>query len=83
MFLQNIFLYIKVKKCGLDFRWSMFGLTEKDADNIGTGLEQINKIKLISIQNSKVRILKFYLLKKKESQMVSLSFVIPSNILWI
>jgi hypothetical protein len=38
----------------------MFGLTEKDADNIGTGLEQINKIKLISIKNSKVRILKFF-----------------------
>ncbi|XP_023339533.1 T-complex-associated testis-expressed protein 1 isoform X3 [Eurytemora carolleeae] len=52
--LEELHICCQVKKCGLEFRWSMFGLTEKDADNIGTGLEQINKIKLISIKNSKV-----------------------------
>ena len=32
----------------------MFGLTEKDADNIATGISSCPKLKVISVRNSKV-----------------------------
>ena len=42
-FLQVILCY-KVKKCGTDFRWNMFGMTVKDADNLGSGLKVCKKL---------------------------------------
>jgi hypothetical protein len=43
VFFQFLFVidvgYVQVKKCGVDFRWNLFGMTEKDADNVAIGLE--------------------------------------------
>ena len=38
----------------MDFRWNMFGMTEKDADNIAVGISHCHKLRHISLRNSKV-----------------------------
>ena len=42
--LLQVILCYKVKKCGTDFRWNMFGMTVKDADNLGSGLKVCKKL---------------------------------------
>jgi hypothetical protein len=41
-----------VKNCGTDFRWNMFGMTNKDADNLSAGLRSCRKLKKIYVRNS-------------------------------
>jgi hypothetical protein len=36
-----------VKKCGIDFRWNLFGMTEKDADSVALGLENTPNLRTI------------------------------------
>ena len=50
----------QVKNCGTDFRWSMFGITSKDADNLGAGLKICKKLRILKIYNSKMDDDKFY-----------------------
>ena len=52
--LEKLLLCFQTKNCGVDFRWNMFGLTEKDADNIATGISSCPKLAVISVRNSKV-----------------------------
>ena len=52
--LESLVLTFQTKKCGVDFRWNMFGLTEKDADNIAVGIRHCQKLNLLSVRNSKV-----------------------------
>ena len=52
--LEKLVLCFQTKKCGIDFRWNMFGMTEKDADNIANGIAQCHKLEFLSIRNSKV-----------------------------
>ena len=52
--LESLVLTFQTKKCGVNFRWNMFGMTEKDADNIAVGIRQCQKLNLLSLRNSKV-----------------------------
>ena len=52
--LEELILCFQVKKCGIDFRWNMFGLTEKDADNIAQGIASCPMLRKLSLRNSKV-----------------------------
>ena len=45
-------LCYQVKNCGTDFRWNMFGMTNKDGDNISSGLKSCRKLRRICIRNS-------------------------------
>ena len=50
----------QVKKCGIDFRWNMFGMTVRDADNLAMGLRICRKLRKIKIYNSKIDDDRFY-----------------------
>ena len=50
--LVKMVLCFQTKKCGIDFRWNMFGMTEKDADNIATGIAQCHKLEFLSIREA-------------------------------
>ena len=52
--LDKLILCFQTKRCGVDFRWSMFGLTEKDADNIANGISHCHKLSQLSIRNSRL-----------------------------
>jgi Ran GTPase-activating protein (RanGAP) involved in mRNA processing and transport len=52
--LLEVRLCFQVKKCGIDFRWNMFGMTEKDADNLASGLGSCAKLTKLSLRNSKL-----------------------------
>ena len=52
--------FSQVKSCGTDFRWNMFGITSKDADNLGAGLKICKKLRVLKIYNSKMDDDKFY-----------------------
>ena len=58
--LEEFHLCFKVKSCGTDFRWNMFGMTSKDGDNLGAGLKICKKLKVLRIYNSKMDDDKFY-----------------------
>ena len=53
-------MFTQVKKCGIDFRWNMFGMTVRDADNLAMGLRICRKLRKIKIYNSKIDDDKFY-----------------------
>ncbi len=44
----------QVKNCGTDFRWNLFGMTAKDADNLSSGLKSCRKLRALCIRNSQV-----------------------------
>jgi len=50
----------KVKNCGIDFRWNMFGMTIRDADNLAMGMRICKRLKKVKIHNSKIDDDKFY-----------------------
>ena len=52
--LEEFHVCFKVKSCGIDFRWNMFGITSKDADNLGAGLKICKKLRVLRIYNSKL-----------------------------
>ena len=50
----------QTKRCGVSFRWNMFGMTSKDSDNLASGLKTCRKLKRFAATNSKVDDDKFY-----------------------
>ena len=57
---MNVTSIFQVKLCGIDFRWNMFGMTIRDADNLAMGLRICRKLRKIKIYNSKIDDDKFY-----------------------
>ena len=62
--LVKMVLCFQTKKCGIDFRWNMFGMTEKDADNIANGIAHCHKLEYLSIREASNQLLTF----KKSTQ---------------
>ena len=52
--LTEVRLCFQIKKCGINFRWNMFGMTEKDADNLAAGLGSCSQLVKLSLRNSKL-----------------------------
>ena len=50
----------QVKKCGVEFRWNMFGMTTKDSDMLAMGLKSAKKLRKIKIKNSQLDDDNFY-----------------------
>ena len=50
----------QVRRCGIDFRWDLFGMTSKDSDVLATGLRACKRLKTVRIRNSQMDDDKFY-----------------------
>ena len=80
--MEKLVLCFQTKRCGVEFRWNMFGMTEKDADNVAQGVSQCHKLTQISIRNSKLTDTLLYDVMEGMNKLTSVTTLdFPNNIL--
>ena len=80
--LTAVRLCFQVKRCGIDFRWNMFGMTEKDADTLASGLGSCPRLNTLSIRNSKLTDTLLYDVMGGMEKLVNVTVLdFPNNIL--